>query len=350
MSELLKMASASQRELWDSLGFGYTESAGLPELREAIASLYPGVASENVIASLAPEEGIYLACRAALAGSPAHARVVATWPGYQSLTEVCRSSGAEVVRWNVRESAETGFHFDVADLEKLLAEGPTHIVVVNFPHNPTGALPTRDEWARIVKLVDDSGALLFSDEMYRLLEDDTDRLPSACELSKRAASLSGLSKAYGMPGLRMGWLVSHNQEFMGNVAQYRDYLSICGPAPCEILALIALSNAATITEQHRKRIKFNKAAVQKLMNATQSGPVRFLWRPSKGGPAGLLRIEGSDATPYCHKLTESGVLLLPSSCFEYGEAHIRIGFGRENCVENLKVWAKTLGVADGWLD
>lgn len=346
------MASDSQRQLWDSLSLGYTESAGLPELREAIAEHYPGLVADNVMASLAPEEGIYLACRAALAEAPAKARVVATWPGYQSLTEVCLAAGAEIARWNVRESEE-GFHFDIGDLEKLLAEAPTHVVVVNFPHNPTGALPTRDEWARIVDLVDKSGAILFSDEMYRLLENCEDRLPSAVELSARAASLSGLSKAYGMPGLRCGWLVSRNAQFMTNVAQYRDYVSICGPAPCEILALIALSNRSSITEKMRDLIKYNKAAFEKLAKATcEKGNVRFLWRPSKGGPAGLLRIEGVDSTSYCHKLAQEspGVLLLPSSCFDYGEAHVRIGFGRKKCVEDMKVWAKKLGLEEGWLD
>jgi aspartate/methionine/tyrosine aminotransferase len=203
MKELVEMADAESRELWDNLSLSYTESAGHPLLLQEIAKQYPSLTQENIIA-LAPEEGIYLAMRAMLKPGD---HVVVSCPGYQSLTEVAESMGCKVTRWEPTEleTDDCKLQFDLDQLENLIKGLPSvALVVVNFPHNPTGCMLTAQEWERVMSLCkscnNNEGCYLFSDEMYRLLEfDPSIRLPPACELYDKAVCLSGMSKVSTCP-------------------------------------------------------------------------------------------------------------------------------------------------------
>jgi len=146
--------------------------------------------------------------------------VVSTFPGYQSLYEIARAIGCEVSLWMPDE--EAGWRFRIEELERLLLP-TTRLVVANFPHNPTGALPTSSEFETIIDVVRGVEATLLSDEMYRGLEFDAARtLPAACDLYERALSLSGLSKAYGLAGLRIGWLAGRDADVLGRIAEAKD--------------------------------------------------------------------------------------------------------------------------------
>jgi len=143
MAELVAGADAEVRDMWRDLRLGYTESQGHPLLRREIAALYRGVDADEVL-EVVPEEGIFLAMTALL--SPGD-QVVVTWPGYQSLYELARSIGCQVTRW---EPDPGTWRFDPARLRALVAgAGRVAMVVVNFPHNPTGWLPAADEMAEI---------------------------------------------------------------------------------------------------------------------------------------------------------------------------------------------------------
>ncbi|MCH9687275.1 MAG: pyridoxal phosphate-dependent aminotransferase, partial [Deltaproteobacteria bacterium] len=201
VGELLAMADVSPETLL-ATPLGYGDSQGDPRLRTAIAARTPGLTAEQLVVTSAPQEGIFLAMSALLQPGD---RVVVTTPCYQSLAEVGRARGCEIVPWPVRPTA-TGWSLDLDELETLAA-GAT-MVVVNFPHNPTGYLPSRSTFESLADIVQRQGAWLFSDEMYRGLEPSAaQRLPSAAQLDhERTVSLGGLSKAYGLPGLRIGWL------------------------------------------------------------------------------------------------------------------------------------------------
>ena len=207
LQQVLDLACPDSRRLWDELWLGYTESQGLPALRQQIAKLYEGTSPEQIL-TLVPEEGIFIAMNVML--NPGE-HVVTTFPGYQSLYQIAESLGCRVSRWQPRR--ENGYvHFDIDDLQNLL-QNDTRLLVINFPHNPTGALPDRETYQQVIQLADRRGITLFSDEMYRGLEyNPQDRLPSACDLSENAISLSGVSKTYSLPGLRMGWLAARNPQ------------------------------------------------------------------------------------------------------------------------------------------
>ncbi len=258
-------------------------------------------------------------------------RVVCTYPGYQSLFEVARAIGCVVDLWQPREQGS--WRFDPADLEGLLRPG-TRLVVVNFPHNPTGALPRRDEYGAVFAAAREAGARVFADEMYRLLEADPgDRLPSACEVAPDALSLSGMSKVFGMAGVRIGWLVTRDAEALQAIATLKDYTTICSSAPSEVLSLIGLRARAALVERHRARIARNLAALRAFVARHDE---RFALAPPRAGSVCLLRLRDGHATEFCRRLVdEAGIMLLPSSVFQFGDEHVRVGLGREDMPDVL---------------
>lgn len=251
--------------------------------------------------------------------------VVCTFPGYQSLYQIAEDIGCEVTKWEPVE--DESWRFRVDDLLGLLRPD-TKLLIVNFPHNPTGALPSANDWRRIVAICAERGIRIFSDEMYRFLElDPKDRLPSACEVSATAVSLFGMSKTFGLAGLRVGWLVARDAALLERFKEHKDYTTICAPPACELLAVMGLRAKDEIVARHRTRIRRNLELLEAFFGRRAD---RFTWvRPRAGtiGFPGLLR-DAPDAL--CAKALEAGVLLLPSTVYGFPRAHVRVGFGREN--------------------
>ncbi|HKE16994.1 MAG TPA: aminotransferase class I/II-fold pyridoxal phosphate-dependent enzyme [Kofleriaceae bacterium] len=330
VAELVEAADPEAREMWRDLRLGYTEAPGHPLLRREIASLYRGVDADDVL-EVVPEEGIFLTMTALLKPGD---HVVVTWPAYQSLHAVARSIGCRISRWEPED--QDTWRFDPARLRALVADAGAAAVVVNFPHNPTGWLPAAHEMAEIASIADAAGAWLVSDEMYRMLEHDpASRVPSAIELSGRAVSLGGLSKALSAPGLRVGWLVSREPRLRARLAELKDYTTICGSAPSEVLALMVLRARERIVARNLGLIQKSLAAVDQLV-AGASGVLA--WTRPRAGSVGLARLERPDASAarLCDELlAETGILLLPSTMFDYGDRHVRLGLGRAGFAEGV---------------
>jgi aspartate/methionine/tyrosine aminotransferase len=335
LDELIKMADPESRDLWHSLSFGYTETMGLPALREVIADFTPGVTREDILIA-APEECIFLVMQALLAPGD---HMVCTYPGYQSLYEVARTIGCDVTFWEADESA--GWGFDVDRLGRLLRKD-TRLVVVNFPHNPTGFLPDKCAFDVLVERVRAHGAYLLCDEMYRHLERKPEwRLPACCGIYEKGVSLSGLSKAFGLPGLRIGWVAARDRDLINRMSRLRDYTTICNSAPSEILGLMALRRREKILSRQQERIDRNIGYLDDFMARYDH---RFQWHRPKGGTICFPRLKGGlGAQAFCERLiAEEGILLVPSTMFGYGDRHVRIGFGREDFPEGIGRLSTTL--------
>jgi len=350
--ELLALEEGSL-EGFLGLRLGYTETKGSPELREALAARYEGLGPESVVVHAGAEEAILELFLAVLEPGD---RVIVNFPCYQSLAEIPRALGCAVEPWELREEAGPPgrWAFDVEALGKLL-EKPAKIVVMNAPHNPTGALPTREEFDGIIALCRKSGALLFSDEVYRLLErDPARRLPAACEAYEGGVSLGVLSKNAGLAGLRIGWLATKRDEVINAVLAAKDYGTICNSAPSEYLALVAARHLDELVERNRGIIASNLDVIERFF---QRRPGFASWTPPEGGSVGFPRITagaasglpslpggGADAEALARALAaEAGVMLLPGSCYGYDASGFRLGFGRANLPEALAALA-------GWLD
>ena len=309
--------------MWDGLALGYTESQGLPKLRDEIAGLHTGIDPDNVLV-VTPEEGIFLTMNALLEPGD---NIICTSPGYQSLYEIATSIGCSVTKWEPNEA--DGWRFNPDDLRKNLTK-KTKLVVANFPHNPTGYLPSREDFDQVIEIVRENNLKLFSDEMYRYLEyDSTSQLPSASEVYDGAISLFGMSKTFGLAGLRIGWLVIRDDAVLRKIALLKDYTTICPPAPSEILSLIALRAKEEIIANNLGLIQKN---LQLLDAFFEKYPKTFSWQRPAAGTIAFPRLLGNrSATELCERLvSEAELLLLPATVYGYNDSHLRFGFGRRN--------------------
>ncbi len=341
LSEVLEMADAEAAGLWESLSLGYTESNGHPALRGEIAALYETLSPEEALV-LAPEEGIYIAMHTLLEPGD---KVIAIFPAYQSLYQVARALGCQVIPWTV-QPGEAGWTLDIDWLEQNL-DDQTRLLIVNFPHNPTGYLPTREEFDRLLDLVRRRGVPVFSDEMYRLLEyDPRRRLPAMCDAYERGVSLSGMSKTFSLPGLRIGWLAAHDPGWLASWQAYKDYTTICSSAPSEVLSLIALRRREAIIQRNLEIIRANIAAAQACF-ARHPASLRWL-HPQAGSVAFPAWLGAGSVEEFCQRaLDRQGVMVVPGSLFDLPApsldgAHFRVGLGRRNFPEALERFEQAL--------
>jgi aspartate/methionine/tyrosine aminotransferase len=328
-AELLKLADNDTRKWWDNLTLGYTESLGHPLLREEIARMYKGISASDCLV-ITPEEGIFIAMNAVLKKGD---HIICTFPGYQSLYEIAEAMGCEITKWYPDE--KDGWRFD-PDFLNLQIKPNTKLIIVNFPHNPTGYLPPKSDFQRIIDIARKHSLYLFSDEMYRYLElNAEDRLPSACENYEKAITLFGMSKTYGMAGARIGWLITRDREMYQKMTVLKDYTTICSSAPSEILSIIALRAKEKIIESHINRININLDLLDGFFSEFKD---MFDWVKPRAGTIGFPRITTeADSAEFCLKVVkEANIMILPSTVYDYGNKHFRLGFGRESMPEALK--------------
>lgn len=329
LSELLGMASHASLELWNNLRLGYTESPGHPLLRAEIARLYAAIPPDNIVVA-APEEAIFVAMHTLLQPGD---HVIAVAPMYQSLMEIARSIGYRVTPWTLHPTP-AGWQLDLRELESALTPA-TRLLVLNFPHNPTGHTLTRAELDAVIALARRHNLTIFMDEMYRLLEwDESVRLPPICDLYEKGISLSGLSKTFALPGLRIGWLASQDASLPLRWLTFKDYTTICNSAPSEILGIIALQNWQRIAARSCAIVRGNLATAARFFAEFDS---LFQWLPPRAGSVAFPRWLGAQPVEqFCQQLLDSrGVMLVPGSLFGYPGNHFRLGLGRANFPEAL---------------
>ncbi|HEY3341641.1 MAG TPA: aminotransferase class I/II-fold pyridoxal phosphate-dependent enzyme [Anaerolineae bacterium] len=330
LHELLALADADSLARWDALTLGYTESQGLPALREEVARMSPGLSADDVLI-LAPEEGIFIAMQTLLNAGD---HVICVAPAYQSLYEITRSCGYDLTPWHARPS-EGKWSFDLDELKRSI-NPRTKLLVINFPHNPTGYLPSRQELDAIVSVAAQNGLRVFSDEMYRGLEyQPGERLPAMCGLYERGISLSGMSKAYALPGLRIGWLATRDGEIMSRWMHAKDYTTICSSAPSEVLALMGLRARQAIIARNLQIIQTNLTAADQFFAEFAAG---FTWRKPRAGSVAFAQwLGGQPVEQWCQAILDAqGVMIVPGSLFDAEGNYFRLGLGRRNFVEALE--------------
>jgi aspartate/methionine/tyrosine aminotransferase len=340
LGELLSLAGDADRTAFNSLSLAYTETWGAPELRDEIARTYEAISRRDVLCFAGAEEGIYTAMRVLL-GPGDHAIVVT--PNYQAAESIplsiCEVTGVPL-------DPEKHWALDIDRLRDAIKPN-TKVISINFPNNPTGRIIDRAQFDAIVDMCRRNGLWLFSDEVYRLIErDPAKRLPQAADAYERGISLNVMSKAYGLPGLRIGWLACRNAEILGKFERYKHYLSICNSAPSEFLARIALKASAHILGRNRAIVDANLTLLGKFFEDYSH---LFDWRMPDGGCVGFIRYQGADGVDsFTGRLVEeSGVLLLPASVYRSELNNVpgdffRVGYGHSHV-------PTALGVLREWL-
>ncbi|HET7035536.1 MAG TPA: aminotransferase class I/II-fold pyridoxal phosphate-dependent enzyme [Thermomicrobiaceae bacterium] len=321
--ELLELAGGEPAldRLLD-ISLGYSEARGTEELRSIIAGLYRDTGPDNILVTTGAIEANFLLFSVLVRPGD---HVVVVHPAYQQLQSVPRGLGAEVDLWPLRPEHDFRYELDV--LERLVTPR-TRLLVINSPHNPTGAILTQDELERVYALAERAGAYILSDEAYRWLE-----LPGgepfagpARDLGPRGLSVGTLSKPLGLPGLRLGWLTAP-EEIVAACWRQRDYISLSPAKMSDYLATLALRHREQIFARTRGIVARNLATLNQWLRERE-GVVG--WVPPRGGLLGLLRydIDVPSAELADRLAGEASVMLAPGSAFDF-EHHLRIGLGAD---------------------
>lgn len=207
--------------------------------------------------------------------------------------------------------------------------------MINFPHNPTSAHIDRSTLEEIVECAKQAGAYLFSDEVYRFSEHQQENsLTPAADLYEKAISLGVMSKTFGFAGMRIGWLAMQDHELLEACLDFKCYLSICNSGPSEILALMALRAKEKILTRNLKIIRSNLHLLEQFF---QKYPKLFAWKkPTAGSTAFPKLLASISIDKFVEDLrVKEGVMLLPSSVYEFPGNYFRLGFGRKDMPEAL---------------
>ncbi len=330
VKELLSLENNSQDDFM-KLYLGYPESKGGEDLRKEISKLYKGAGVEDILCHSGGEEGIFLFMNNYLEKGD---HVISLFPAYQSLYSVAESIGCEMTFWKLIENEDNSFNLDLDFLRKNIKKN-TKAIIVNFPHNPTGYLPDLNTLNEFINLAKKNNVLIFSDEVYRhLVHDKTKTLPSVVDLYENSVSTGSMSKAFGLPGLRVGWTITKNQDLLSKMWSYKDFTTICSSSPGEFLATIAIKHKETILDKNLKIILENLKILSSFFEKYNN---LFIFNPPSATAIAFPRIRmDKNVEDFCVDLAEKkGVFLLPSTKYDYGDKNFRVGFGKKNMKECL---------------
>jgi aspartate/methionine/tyrosine aminotransferase len=319
------------------LRLGYSEACGSAKLRGLLAATYENTSPDEILVTTGAIEANFLLFNELLSAGD---RVVAVSPAYQQLHSVAKAIGCDVALWTLRD--DEGFRFDLDDLRALATPG-TRMIVVNSPHNPTGAMLSEEQLREIYALAEELDAWVLSDEAYRWLdlEGSPPLAPPMRNLGPRAISTGTFSKPFGLPGLRIGWIAAP-EEIVRRCWGLRDYISLSPGKLNDALAVLAFRNRDQIVERTRRIVGEN------LPFATgwfAENADLVSWTPPRGGILALMKYQLElPSLQVANRLAEDySVMLAPGSAFGY-EGYLRIGIGNNPDIfaEGLRQTARCL--------
>jgi aspartate/methionine/tyrosine aminotransferase len=303
------------------LPLGYSEARGTAELRDMLAATYARGDGDHVLVTTGAIEANFLLFNVLLEAGD---HVIAPYPAYQQLYSVPRAIGCDVSLWHV--GPETNYQYDVDALERMITPR-TRVIVVNTPHNPTGAMLPPAAAQRIYALAESVGATVIGDEAYRWLAvpDGDPFAPPMFDLGSSGVSVGTLSKPFGLPGLRIGWIAGP-PDLVRECWAMRDYITLSPGKLNDALARLALTHREQIIARNRRIIEANLATASAFLGDRAS----FLgWTPPRGGLLALIKYDLPMASlELADRLAiDYSVMLAPGSAFGY-EHHLRLGIGQ----------------------
>lgn len=319
VAELRSICGFDLSEL-DSLIFHDSEPLGGRSLRAALADRWTHGDSERVMVTHGSSEAIYLVMHTLLKpGDP----VIVVNPAYQQLYDIARAVGCRIIPWDL--CREQGFAPDISRLRELAAVSP-RMIVVNFPHNPTGVSISPAQQGEILGIAGATGAWLVWDNAFGEITYSADPLPLPDGGYGKCVCLGTLSKSYGLAGIRLGWCLAPG-DLLAEMALLRDYIALYVSPVLEFFAERAVRNADQIVGLQREHARAN---LQVLLDWARRVPDLVRVTPPDGGVTAFVEFPGQrDATETCRRLAERHrVLLVPGACF--GDAFLsyaRLGFG-----------------------
>lgn len=323
-NDLLDLLPAADREralqsLLD-LRLGYSEARGSLALRTALAETYENTSPDNILVTTGAIEANFLLLNTLLDSGD---HVVVIDPAYQQLQSVPRAIGCDVSLWRPRQDPH--FHFELDDLRELVTDR-TRLIVINTPHNPTGAILSEAELRAVYAIAESIGATVLCDEAYRWLDvpGSEPLAPPIRNLGDRGVSVGTVSKPFGIPGLRIGWIAAP-EDLIQQCWAMRDFISLSPGGLNDALALIAVTHRDQIAARTRSIVEQNLDVAESWF-ARNADLVS--WTPPRGGLLSLVKYRlDIPSTELANRLAEEySVMLAPGSAFGY-EGYLRLGIG-----------------------
>ncbi len=304
------------------IGLGYSQTNGTPELRQQIARLYPGISIEQILATAGSSEANFLLMWSLIEPGD---EVVFMMPNYMQMWGLVRGFGASLKPLWLRESL--GWAPDLDELRRIVTK-KTKLIILTNPNNPTGAVLSEEAMEAIINLADKAKAWIIADEVYQGAEREGEPTPSFFGRYERVVAVNGLSKAYGLPGVRIGWIVGP-EKFIRKTWPYHDYTTISPSILSDRLARIALApqNRKKILARTRRILKKNFPILKGWLERQGS---LFEFIPPRAGAIAFARYNLKiDSVELANRLIrEKSVLIVPGGHFEMGP-YLRFGFGSE---------------------
>lgn len=302
------------------LVLAYTDHRGLLELRERIAWEGDGLTSDHVLITAGAAAALFIVASTLLEKGD---RIVVARPNYSTNRETPRVLGAEVVE--LRQTFEDGYRIDPDRLRELVMPG-TKLVSLTVPHNPSGTTLSLDELKAIIRLVEERGTWLLIDETYREMA-FSKPLPPAASLSDRVISVSSVSKAYGMPGVRIGWIICRDRKLMEGFFAAKEQIALTGSVLDEAAAARCLELKKRLLPPILAKTQENFALVRQWMQAQSL----FEWVEPQGGAVCFPRFRPQmkvNVDRFYDVLNkEHKTYVGPGHWFDEDRRHFRIGFG-----------------------
>lgn len=319
IAELLELAGVDADPLL-AHRMVYNQSDGTDQLRQAIAGLYPGASPDQITVTVGSSEANFVSCWTTIEPGD---RVVVVTPTYMQSYGLAQNFGADVVALPLDPKA--GWELNPEQVRRAVTPG-TKLVVVTDPNNPTGHVLSEASRATLLEAVRDAGAWLLADEVYQGAELQGRTTSSLWGRYDRLLAVNGLSKAYGLPGLRIGWIVGP-AEFKDRVARRHDYTVIGPAAASDYLAQLALGARDKILARTRGILNENWPVIAAWLEGFDG---LFDWTVPECGAICLARYaphRSSLDLVECIRRDDS-ILLVPGEHFGL-DRHLRLGFGNE---------------------
>jgi len=323
-NELLNLGGEAFRQRYLNHKVEFSRPAGADSLRHAIAEMQ-GVCVDHVQVVTGASEALLVLMW--LAAEPA-ANVIVPLPGLANFSALPESLGLELRCYRLRR--ENNFRIDVDEITRL-ADSKTTLILVNSPHNPTGATLGDSEMEALHEFTSQHGIQLVCDEVFHPIyharetngpESDGRKTQSAARLPN-ATVINDLSKAFPLAGTRIGWIIERDARRRAQYLTARSYFTACNSTPGEILAEIAVRNHSIVLARTQKTASQNLQQLDRFM-ASHSDVLGWI-RPQGGMTAFPWLLTGEDTRPFCQAAAESGILLAPGDCFDV-PSHFRLGF------------------------
>ena len=314
VNDVLALVDEDTRQRFLNHKLNYGRPAGADSLREAIAEMQAVPVEAVQIVTGASEALVALMWLAAEPG----ANVILPLPGFTTFSALPESLGLETRFYRVRR--ENGFHIDPDEIKRL-ADSNTKLILVNCPHNPTGATIGDAEMEALHEFTAERGIQLVSDEVYHPIYHGK-QTKSAARLP-HATVISDMSKAFSIPGVRTGWMIEHDAKRRQQYWTARAYFSICNTSSGEILSEIAIRNREVVLGKTQETASRNLKLLDRFMAEHRDV---LGWIPPQGGMTAFpWLVSGENERPFCQAATEQGILLAPGDCFDT-PSHFRLGF------------------------